>query len=147
MLIRYSLWLSFIGLQLAIGIIIYLQSGRALMGFVWFGQEFPSQAIWFSSLVSHLPEVYQEGWVANHLPDILWSSACASLLVGIWVNQLTILKLLLLGMGCAIFYETLQGLSFTGGTFDWLDMMYSLLGGALSTLTTYLLLAMPRNDR
>lgn len=147
MLIRYSLWLSFIGLQLAIGIIIYLQSGRALMGFVWFGQEFPIQAIWFSSLASHLPEVYQEGWVANHLPDILWSSACASLLVGIWVNQLTILKLLLLGMGCAIFYETLQGLSFTGGTFDWLDMMYSLLGGALSTLTTYLLLAMPRNDR
>ncbi|MHC9510326.1 hypothetical protein [Kangiella sp. M94] len=145
MLIRYFLWLLFIGLQLAIGIIIYLQSGKDLVGFVWFEQQLPAQSHWLSSLVSKLPELYQKGWIADHLPDILWSSACASLLVGIWVSQLTVSKLLLLGLGCAIFYETLQGLSFTGGTFDWLDMMYSLLSGALSTFITYLLLKMPRN--
>ncbi|HEY9031193.1 MAG TPA: hypothetical protein VIM93_07515 [Kangiella sp.] len=140
MLIRYFLWLLLIGLQLALGIIIYLQSGRDLVGFTWLEQQFPSLSNWLSSLVSQLPELYQEGWLANHLPDILWSSACASLLVGIWVNQLALLKLLPVGIACAIFYETLQWLGLAGGTFDWLDFIYSFLAGVLSTMLTYLLL-------
>lgn len=140
MFIRYSFWLLLIGLQLALGIIIYLQSGKDLVGFTWLEQQFPSLSNWLSSLVSQLPELYQEGWLANHLPDILWSSACASLLVGIWVNQLALLKLLPVGIACAIFYETLQGLGLAGGTFDWLDFIYSFLAGVLSTLLTYLLL-------
>lgn len=140
MFIRYSFWLLLIGLQLALGIIIYLQSAKDLVGFTWLEQQFPSLSNWLSSLVSQLPELYQEGWLANHLPDILWSSACASLLVGIWVNQLALLKLLPVGIACAIFYETLQGLGLAGGTFDWLDFIYSFLAGVLSTLLTYLLL-------
>lgn len=140
MFIRYSLWLLLIGVQLALGIIIYLQSGKDLLGFAWLEQQFPSLSNWLSKMVSQLPELYQEGWVANHLPDILWSSACASLLVGIWVNQLALSKLLPVGMACAIFYETLQGLGLADGTFDWLDLMYSFFAGVLSTLLTYLLL-------
>lgn len=138
--IRYSLWLLFVGLQLAIGITIYLQSGKDLVGFAWFEQQLPAQSHWLSRMASQLPELYQDGWVANHFPDILWSSACASLLVGIWVNQLALSKLLPVGMACAIFYETLQGLGLAGGTFDWLDLMYSFFAGVLSTLLTYLLL-------
>ncbi len=146
MFIRYLVWLLLIGLQIGCGIIIYHQSGKPLLGFFWLEQQLPGLSSWLSSLVGHLPKVYQDGWLANHLPDILWSSACASLLVGIWVNQLTLSKLLPLGMGCAIFYETLQGLGFAGGTFDWLDMVYSLFGGILSTLVTYLLLKKVSNN-
>ncbi|ACV26506.1 hypothetical protein [Kangiella koreensis] len=138
--IRYILWLLFIGVQVAIGIIIYAQSGEDVAGFVWFARQFPSLSAWLFELISHFPLLYREGWIANHLPDILWSSACASFLVGLWVTQLTLSKLLPLGMGCAIFYETLQGLGFAGGTFDWLDWIYSLCAGVLSTLLTYLLL-------
>lgn len=147
MFMRYLIWLLLIVLQIGFGIIIYHQSGKPLLGFVWLEQQLPALSSWLSSLVEHLPKVYRDGWLANHLADILWSSACASLLVGIWVNQLTLSKLLPLGMGCAIFYETLQGLGFAGGTFDWMDMVYSLFGGVLSTLVTYLLLKkVPNNE-
>ncbi|MCW8857287.1 MAG: hypothetical protein OQJ95_07990 [Kangiella sp.] len=138
--IRYSLWLLFIGVQLAIGIIIYAQSGEDVIGLAWLAGQFPSLSAWLFELSNHFPLLYREGWIANHLPDILWSSACASFLVGLWVNQLTLSKLLPVGMGCAIFYEMLQGLGFGGGTFDWLDLMYSFFAGVFGTLLTYLLL-------
>lgn len=140
MYIRYCLWLLFIGVQLAIGIIIYLQSGKDLTAFVWLQSRLPSFSNWLFDFANHFPQLYYKGWVANHLPDILWSSSCASFLVGIWVNQLTLLKLLPLGMACAIFYETLQLFGVTNGTYDHLDMIFSLIAGVISTLITYLLL-------
>lgn len=139
MLIRYSIWLLFIGLQIAIGVIIYYQSGKDLLGFVWLENQFSSLSIWLSNLLAYMPIMYREGWIDNHLPDILWSSACASFLVGIWVNQLTLLKLLPLGVACAIFYEAFQLLGVTDGTYDHFDMLYSLIAGVISTLLTYLL--------
>lgn len=140
MFLHYSLWLLFIGVQLVFGVLIYLQSGSELVAFALIKEYFPAIAQWAFNAANQLPTLYQKGWIANHLPDILWSSACASLLVGIWVNQLSLSKLLPLGMACAIFYETLQFFGVTNGTYDHFDLLYSLLAGVLSTLITYLLL-------
>ncbi|WP_228127106.1 hypothetical protein [Kangiella aquimarina] len=140
MVARYILWLLFIGFQLLIGVIIYLQSGNELVAFAMLSKQLPAVMTLLTDVAQRLPLIYQQGWVAYHLPDILWSSACASFLVGLWVNQFSLSKLLPLGMGCAIFYELLQFFGVTNGTYDHFDLFYSLLAGAGSTLLTYLLL-------
>lgn len=140
MIVRYSLWLLFIALQLFIGVLIYLQSGKELVAFAMLAKQLPEVMTLLIDVAQRLPLIYQQGWVAHHLPDILWSSACASVLVGLWVNQFSLSKLLLLGMGCAIFYETLQLFGVTDGTYDHFDLFYSLFAGAGSTLLTCLLL-------
>lgn len=140
MFARYSIWMLIIGLQLLVGVLIYLQSGKELVAFVMLAEQFPDVMLWLNGVADHLPNIYQRGWVSHHLPDILWSSACASFLVGLWVNQLTLSKLLPVGMACAIFYETLQLFGVTNGTYDHYDLLYSLVAGCVSTLLTYLLL-------
>lgn len=140
MIVRYSLWLLFIALQLFIGVLIYFQSGKELVAFALLTKQFPGVMTLLTEIATQFPLIYQKGWVSHHLPDILWSSACASFLVGLWVSQLTFLKLLPVGMACAIFYETLQLFGVTNGTYDHLDLFYSLLAGVVSTLLTYLLL-------
>lgn len=140
MIVRYSLWLLFIVIQLLIGVLIYLQSGNELVAFAMLAKHLPAVMSLLTDVAQRLPLIYQQGWVAHHLPDILWSSACASVLVGLWANQFSLSKLLPLGMACAIFYETLQFFGVTNGTYDHFDWLYSLLAGAVSTLLTYLLL-------
>lgn len=140
MFIRYSIWLAFITLQLLVGVIIYLQSGKELVAFAILAKKLPDAMLWLNDWAQQLPAIYHKGWVSNHLPDIMWSSACAAVLVGLWVNQLTLSKLLPLGMGCAIFYEILQFFGVTNGTYDHFDLFYSIVAGGISTLLTYLLL-------
>ena len=143
---RYFLWLLTILLLLFIGSLCYLQSGKAIIALEWLNATFPRFHEWLLRSANNFPRVFHQGWIEYHLSDILWSASCAMIITGIWVNQFTLLKLLLLGMGCAIFYEVLQMVGVRGGTFDQLDMIYSLVSGAVATLFTYLLLKIKDDD-
>lgn len=137
---RYALWLLIILLLLFLGSLCYLQSGKTIIALEWLNGAFPSAHEWLIASARRLPMIFQSGWVEYHLADIMWAGSCAMVITGIWVNHVTLLKLLLLGMACAIFYEVLQMIGFNEGTFDYLDMIYSLISGAVATLLTYLLL-------
>lgn len=140
MLYRYLTWGLFIVFLLFVGTLCYLQSGRELVGTLWVQEHFPFIGRWLESLAEQSPSIYQDGWVAYHLSDIMWAASFAMIICGIWVNQFSIYNLLLVGMGCAIFYEVLQLVGIARGTFDILDLLYSLSGGVLGTLLTYKLL-------
>ena len=140
MLSRYFIWGLLIVLLLLAGALCYLQSGREVMGTLWVQEHFPSVATWFESLAKHSPTVYQGGWVGHHLADIMWSISFAMIICGIWVNQFSFFNLLLVGMACAIFYEVLQLVGIARGTFDIMDLLYSLGSGLLGTLLAYKLL-------
>lgn len=143
---RYALWLLTILLLLFVGSLCYLQSGKTIIALEWLNATFPRFHDWLIHSANKLPEIFRKGWIEHHFSDILWSASCAMIITGTWVNQFTLWKLLLLGIGCAIFYEVLQMVGVRGGTFDQLDMIYSLVSGAVATLLTYLLLKIKDDD-
>ncbi|RDX37547.1 hypothetical protein DZA50_02310 [Kangiella sp. HD9-110m-PIT-SAG07] len=137
---RFILWLLIIASLITIGGLSYLQSGRDIEATVWLRDISPSAYYWLMALANNAPTIYLSGWVDFHLADIMWSASFAMIICGIWVNQIPFFKLLLVGIGCAIFYEVLQLFGVVKGTFDALDLMYSLGAGALGTTLTYYLL-------
>lgn len=140
MFYRYFLWVVIIASLLLIGILCYLQGEKQVVAIEWLQHQLPSFYSWLMSGVNALPLIYRQGWIAHHLSDIMWSASFAMIICGIWVNQFSILKLLLVGIACAIFYEVLQLFGAAQGTFDIWDLMYSVCAGVLATLITYLLL-------
>lgn len=140
MYLRYGFWLFLITFLLFIGGVCYLQGEDEVVATLWLSEQMPRVSEWLVSLAHSMPNIYHQGWVDHHLPDIMWSTAFAMIICGIWVNQLSVLKLLLLGMGCAIFYEALQLFGIARGTFDNWDLMYSLCAGLVGSFITYLLL-------
>ena len=140
MKMRYFIWLLYIGGQLFLGTLIYYQTSEELKAFVWLESWCP----WLYQLAVNLAELFPKipsgVWVDNHLADILWASSFASFMVGIWSAQLRFYKSLLLGMGCGIFYESLQLVGVMSGTYDHFDALFSLMAGGISTVITCLLL-------
>ena len=140
MLYRYFSWLTIIVILLLIGGLCYLQGEKDVAAIDWLRQQQPMLYEWLMLGANKAPFIYSSGWVAHHLSDIMWSASFAMIICGIWVNQFSLLNLLLVGMACAIFYEVLQFFGVAQGTFDTWDLVYSLCAGVVGTLITYLLL-------
>lgn len=137
---RYYIWLLTIFTLLFVGGVLYLQGPQDVVALTWLRAEIPIIYKWLMQIADASPSLYRSGWVAHHLADILWSTSFAMLICGIWVRQLTLVKLLPLGITCAIFYEVLQLVGVAGGTFDNWDLMYSFCAGGMATVFTHWLL-------
>lgn len=140
MMYRYLIWLFLATALLTIGSLCYLQGEKSVVAIEWLNQVAPSAYRWLMAVANSLPRIYYPGWIANHLADIMWSMSFAMLICGIWVNQFSFSKLLLVGIACAIFYEVLQLVGAAPGIFDVWDLFYSLCAGAVGASLTYLLL-------
>lgn len=140
MKLRYCAWLLIIIALLVAGGVIYLQGGKGAVAITWLQAEMPLIYKNLMQIANSSPNLYRPGWIENHLADILWSISFAMLICGIWVRQLTLLKLLPLGVSCAIFYEVLQLVGLAGGTFDEWDLIYSFCAGGLATILIYWML-------
>lgn len=140
MKLRYCVWFLIIITLLVAGGIIYLQGGKELVAKTWLQAEMPLIYKSLMQLAYSSPNLYRSGWVEHHLTDIMWSSSFAMVICGIWVKQFTLLKLLPLGVTCAIFYEVLQLVGLAGGTFDEWDLIYSFCAGGVATFFTHWLL-------
>ncbi|WP_343984973.1 hypothetical protein [Kangiella japonica] len=137
---RYCIWLLIIFTLLYIGGVLYLQGAKDVVVVQWLRAEIPFIYEGLMTIANASPSFYRSGWIAHHLADILWSTSFAMLICGIWVGQLTLLKLLPLGITCAIFYEVLQLVGVAGGTFDEWDLFYSFCAGGVATVFSHWLL-------
>ena len=106
--LRMFEWFSFIGLTGAI------QSSRTMM----------------FDFKNHIPN-----WVYFSLPDGLWIYSFTSAIIIYWNNDNKKIRLwLLIPIATGIFIEILQGLKLFSGTFDYLDLTFSILGISLSKI-------------
>lgn len=140
MVYRYFFWFLIIATLLSIGVLCYLQGDKDVAAFYWLKEVLPQLHQWLVLWGEQTPLIYRPGWIAHHLSDIMWSASFAMLICGIWVNQFTFLKLLLVGIACAIFYESLQLVGAARGTFDLWDLAYSFVAGAVGAVLTYFIL-------
>ena len=74
-------------------------------------------------------------WVYFSLPDGLWIYSFTSAIIIYWNNDDKKIRLwLLIPIASGIFIEILQGLKLFSGTFDYLDLTFSILGISLSKI-------------
>src|SRR5690554_1173370 len=72
-------------------------------------------------------------WVYYSLPDGLWVYSFTSALLILWNNERDIGRFwLAIPFFCGVFIEILQGLNFLPGTFDYMDIAFSILGFLIS---------------
>lgn len=144
---RYFIWLLTVFLFLFVGALLYLQGTKEVIVLGWLEVTAPMVYACLMWLAKVSPNIYAPGWVAHHLADIMWSTSFAMLICGIWVKQFTTLKLLPLGITCAIFYEVLQLVGVASGTFDIWDLVYSFgAGGLAAVFTSWLLRGKPNQE-
>lgn len=126
-----------IGVSLGCGIALYLTKSSQVVGFGWLAKVIPDIVPMLQSIIPNWFSNFAKiTWVSNHFADILWAFVSSMLVARIWLGSVHWFSLLLLCVTCAIFYESLQFFELTSGTFDWLDIFYSVLAACFGVLVT-----------
>lgn len=119
---------------LSFGILIYLSFRcKSIIIYRWFdvfeiSNLFESLRNYLFQYNSHLP-----AWLIYSLPDALWVYALISTLFIVWGKDFLKLKFwLIVSLLIAPLLEFLQFLKFFPGTFDFVDLLFYLIGSILS---------------
>lgn len=123
-----------VAIPLLLGGLIYISfRSLSLRMFNWFEW---SKIDFFTSLIRDLIyplKNYIPPWFYFSLPDGLWIYSFSSALLIYWNNDFEKVKYwLLIPFVSGILIEILQGFKFFSGTFDFLDLFFSILGLLLS---------------
>ncbi|MFV8390740.1 hypothetical protein [Flavobacterium sp. LB1P71] len=123
-----------VAIPLLLGGLIYISfRSLSLRMFNWFAW---SKIDFFTSLIRDLIYPFKNYiplWFYFSLPDGLWIYSFSSALLIYWNNDFEKVKYcLLIPFVSGILIEILQGFKFFSGTFDFLDLFFSILGLLLS---------------
>lgn len=131
---RYSFGFKHVMLPLFLGGLIYiLFRSTKLRMFAWFSfigldGVIRKTRTFFFAFKNYIPN-----WIYFSLPDGLWIYSFTSALIIYWDNKNKSIKTwLLIPFTMGILIEILQGMKLFPGTFDYLDLMFSMSGFILS---------------
>lgn len=115
-------------------IFVYFSQDRELVAASWIRNISPDIYMILKEFSAKFSGFSQVQWVRYYFADIVWAFNFSSIIALLWLGRIKTVYVVFLAVIAASSFELMQGFGVFRGAFDWLDLGFSILVGAITAI-------------